>query len=157
MVAKSLLRVTLIVVLTCFGLASPSAASGRRPTCYGASCESLNPAVTDCIDDAITIYHADVKSAGSNWGNMELRYSEKCHSNWVRFTPWHGLQAVGDYVTGGLVEGTPWIWRYGVDGSLRGKIDSATGYLSPLALGHTNWTEMVTADGMTCEIGRAHV
>lgn len=46
-------------------------------------------------------------------------------------------------------DGLPWIWRLGVDGSLRG----LAGQSSAAALATTGWTEMVTADGATCVRG----
>ena len=124
------------------------------PSCHGNSCDGRNPASTNCLDDAKTIYRWDaITPAGENLGNLELRYSPKCHSNWARFTRWHGVSSwLGDATAGAQAFGRPWIWRLGVDGSLRGVIDSA-GRETPwevLVGTTTGWTAMVTASGTTC-------
>lgn len=132
---------------------APNAAA-EAPSCRGSSCDGRNPADTNCLDDAKTIYRWDATTqAGENLGNLELRYSPKCHSNWARFTRWNGISSqLGDTTAGARAYGRAWIWRHGVDGSLRGVIGSA-GQETPLeALWETttNWTSMVTADGKTC-------
>jgi hypothetical protein len=136
------------MVVSVVGLvvASASTASASSPSCYGSSCEGLNPATTSCANDAYTILSRDAVTNAGDWGNLELRYSPSCYSNWVRFTPWYGVRAWFDGLTGGLVGGNPWIWRYGVANSLRGVIGSS----GTFGLGYTNWTAMVTAAGTTC-------
>ena len=130
-------------------LGVPSVAAASQ-TCRGASCEGLNPSDTNCVDDARTLMsrHAKTQLTGEDVGILELRYSPKCHSNWVRFTAWYGIQSL---VSGAFAKaesnGSPWIWRQGVANSLRG----VAGRSDPsVHSAGTSWTGMVTADGMTC-------
>jgi hypothetical protein len=140
-------RFALVVVISMLGFAVvPAATASAAPSCYGASCEGQNPAATNCVNDARTILSREAVTSAGNWGNLELRYSPSCHSNWARFTPWHGIRAWLDGISGGLVAGNPWIWRAGVSNSLRGKISSS----GNLGFDYTNWTAMITADGTTC-------
>ncbi|HEU5122296.1 MAG TPA: DUF2690 domain-containing protein [Candidatus Saccharimonadales bacterium] len=128
-------------------IATPTFAGAAASSCYGSSCEGLNPAETNCTEDAYTILSKRAKTESGDYGHHELRYSPKCHSNWVRFTPWYGAQAwLGNLAASAEVGGSPWIWRKDVSNSLRGTIgrSSATG------AGITTWTAMVTADGVTC-------
>jgi hypothetical protein len=134
-------------------LVSGTAAVGSTGySCYGISCEGINPADTICINDARTIMsrHAS-NEVGQEVGLLELRYSPECKSNWVRFTPWYGIRSVlGNLAVepGNPQEanGSPWIWRHGVDGTLQGRVGHSS--LSGAAV--TSWTAMVTADGVTC-------
>ena len=109
--------------------------------------QGLNPADTNCTADAVTIYavKAGGRSDGPTYGHFELRYSPKCHSNWVRFTRWSGVRTYLDEMTGGTVQETLWIWRQGVANSLRG-----TAHTETWPNGNSEWSEMVTADGVTC-------
>ncbi|MWA15985.1 DUF2690 domain-containing protein [Streptomyces sp. BA2] len=54
--------------------ASPAAATA---SCYGASCNGLNPAKTTCANDARTVKKGP-------FIDMELRYSPSCRSAWAR-------------------------------------------------------------------------
>lgn len=124
-----------------------SAASASVASCYGSSCDGLDPAQTNCVDDAQTLMSQDAVTEAGDFGLLELRYSPRCHSNWVRFTPWTGVRAwLGNFAAKALPDGTPWIWRLGVADSLRGEIGHSS-YLGPVV---TTWTAMVTADGTTC-------
>lgn len=141
-----------LVIVT--GVVLAPAATAEGPSCRGNSCEGINPANTNCLDDARTIYRWDaITPTGENLGNLEMRYSPKCHANWARFTRWNGVSSwLGDGTAGAQASGRPWIWRQGVAGSLRGVIDSA-GKETPweMIVGTTTgWTAMVTADGTTC-------
>lgn len=123
-----------------------SPATAALQSCYGSSCEGLNPSNTVCASDARTILSRNAVVPSGNYGHLELRYSPKCHSNWVRFTAWHGVRAwLGDF-SGGIVGGSPWIWRAGVPNSLRGVIGKSGSF----GFGQSNWTAMVTANGTTC-------
>lgn len=137
----------LITSLGLFGLTASSATADEHPTCYGDTCDGLNPADTNCTADAVTIYavKAGGRSDGPTYGHFELRYSPKCHSNWVRFTRWSGVRTYLDEMTGGTVQETLWIWRQGVANSLRG-----TAHTETWPNGNSEWSEMVTADGVTC-------
>jgi hypothetical protein len=139
-------RIALVAVISMLGFAVVPAAASAAPSCYGSSCEGRDPAATNCVNDAYTILSRNAVTSAGNWGNLELRYSLSCYSNWVRFTPWYGIRAWLDGISGGLVAGNPWIWRAGVANSLRGVINSS----GTLGFGYTNWTAMVTAAGTTC-------
>lgn len=143
------LRLVLCMAIAALGfVAMPTSTASAASSCYGSSCEGVNPEGTTCANDAVTILSEDaVTLVGGSWGNLELRYSPSCYSNWVRFTPWHGIQAFFDAHTGGYVNGSPWIWRAGIANSLRGVIGSSEALDST---GLTNWTAMVTAAGITC-------
>lgn len=136
------------------GMVLAPTATAEAPSCYGNSCDGRNPASTNCLDDAKTIYQWEAKTdVGEALGNLELRYSPKCHSNWARFSRYNGIGSqVGDALAGARAYGRPWIWRQGVANSLRGVVGSA-GQETPLETFTepvTNWTTMVTADGTTC-------
>lgn len=149
---KALKRATaclmMVAVVLVGGVATPSMAGAvSQPSCHGASCEGVNPAMTNCAEDAVTILARRARTEAGDFGHLELRYSPKCHSNWVRFTPWHGVQAwLGNLAAEAEVGGQPWIWRYGVANSLRGP----AGHSSLTGAGVTTWTAMITADGTTC-------
>ena len=137
-------------VLLVISLGAPSLAVASQPACHGTSCEGLNPSGTNCIEDARTLMsgHATTQLTGEDIGLLELRYSPKCHSNWVRFTAWYGIQAwLSTAAASGEAGGSPWIWRQGVANSLRG----VAGRSDPsVHSAGTSWTAMVTADGVTC-------
>lgn len=143
---SSVLSLLMVMVISTLGIVASASTASAASSCYGSSCEGLNPAATTCVNDAYTIQSHDAITSAGDWGNLELRYSPSCHSNWVRFTPWYGIRALFGEILGGLVGGDPWIWRYGVANSLRGTIGSS----GEFGLGYTNWTAMVTADGTTC-------
>lgn len=138
---------TLLATLLAFaGVIAPAAPASAAPSCYGSSCEGLNPQSTSCVNDARTLLSRNAVTSSGNWGVLELRYSPSCYSNWVRFTPWYGIRASIGAILGGVVDGSPYIWRQGVANSLRGRIGSS----GALGWGYTNWTAMVTAAGTTC-------
>lgn len=124
-----------------------TAEAAYAPTCHGSSCEGLNPAETNCVDDAQSIMSREASTEAGNFGLLELRYSPQCYSNWVRFTPWYGARAwAGNLFANAEVGGLPWIWRNDVANSLRGQ----SGHSPLYGLGVTSWTAMTTADGITC-------
>jgi len=140
-------RLALVAMISVLGfVAVPAATASATPSCYGASCEGRDPSATNCVNDAYTILSRNAVTPAGNWGNLELRYSPSCYSNWVRFTPWYGIRAWLGGISGGLVAGNPWIWRAGVANSLRGVIGSS----GTFGFGNTNWTSMTTAAGTTC-------
>jgi len=128
------------VVPSCAATA-PSPPIVAPPSCNGSSCDGRNPGSTNCTQDATTIQSTYAVVAGGKKGVLELRYSPKCYSNWVRFTPTGGLVGLFGDLTGGIVNSTPYIWRLGVANSLRGFGGRS---------GTTTWTWMVTAAGTTC-------
>lgn len=127
--------------------ASPAQAEPPKQSCFGASCRDLDPSKTVCADDAQTIYEREVVTSAGSWGVLEMRYSETCHSNWVRFTPWSGMRSfLGDLAAGAQVAGKPWIWREGVSDAPRGKAGNSS--LTNYEVSY--WTAMVDAAGRTC-------
>jgi hypothetical protein len=146
--AMKLPKMTAVVVIVLALLAFlPVAASANdnRRSCYGEQCDSVDPADTVCVDDAVTLASRDAYAGNDNTGILELRYSRKCHSNWVRFTPWSGITSFFSWMSsGGQIYGKPWIWRLGVPNSLRGMA------VQDNLAAQTTWTYMVTADGTTC-------
>ena len=142
------LAVVLAIFIGSVALSAPVATASSQLSCYGESCDGKDPAASICAADARTIQSGSAKTeSGKDYGLLELRYSPKCHSNWVRFTPWHGVRSLlGNLAAKAEVDGSPWIWREGVAHSLRGKVGSS----SLVNVGITSWTAMVTADGKTC-------
>lgn len=120
-------------------------ASATPPSCYSWSCEGLDPAKMGCAHDAYTLIRRTAITSAGNWGNLEMRYSPSCHTNWTRFTPWFGIRAFFDGITGGYVGGSPWIYRQGP--YLSKGVTSSAGVLG---FGCTNWTAMISANGTTC-------
>lgn len=128
-------------------LPTGAAHASESPSCYSSSCEGVDPATTNCTDDAITLLSRRAEVGTRDWGVLELRYSPSCHSNWARFTPWGGLRGWAGNIAGkGEINATPYIWRDGVANSLRGQGGHSSNYGATI----TNWTSMITADGTTC-------
>jgi uncharacterized protein YraI len=116
-------------------------------TCQAEGCSRLDPQQTTCVQDAQTLMSWEVTIDGSNYGHLEMRYSAKCHSNWVRFVPTSGLRGFLGNWFGGSIHSTPAIWREGHTESRQGLADRS----APSAFGDpTSWTRMVNADGTTC-------
>ena len=136
----------LLMVVTGLGAGQVQQAQAAT-ACYGSSCTGKNPSATICANDARTIMSREVKIRES-YGILELRYSPKCYSNWVRFTPWSGWRSVLSNwaANASFVSGKPWIWRKGVANSLQGYGGSS----SPFSYSQTVWSKMVTAAGTTC-------
>lgn len=116
-------------------------------TCYADDCDGLDPQSTSCVQDARTLKSWKAKVGSATYGRFEMRYSPKCHSNWVRFIPTQGLTGLIGNLAGGIVNSSPTIWRDGVPGSERG-IGGKTA--ASLLADTTTWSQMITADGRTC-------
>jgi len=116
-------------------------------SCYGMSCTGKNPNTSVCASDARTIMSRHVVIR-ENYSILELRYSPRCFSNWVRFTPWQGSRSMlaNLLAKASLVSGRPWIWRKGVAHSLQGYGGSS----AAVSYAQTVWSKMVTASGTTC-------
>ena len=71
-----------LVILATALVALPKAANATMGGCYGSGCNGLNPSGR-CDSDAIT-----VASMATSWGQLDLRYSPSCKSNWGRYTPY---------------------------------------------------------------------
>lgn len=144
------LRMVGVVVTALVATTLPMAGQAQAATsCYGTGCTGKNPSATVCASDGRTIMSREVKTGtGESVGILELRYSPRCYSNWVRFTPWSGWRSILANWAGNasFVSGDPWIWRKGVANSLQGYAGSS----SPYSYSQTVWSKMVTAAGTTC-------
>lgn len=95
-------RLALVVVVSMLGFAVvPAATASATPSCYGSSCEGRDPAATNCVNDARTILSRNAVTPAGNWGNLELRYSPSCYTNWTAMTTAAGTtcSSVGVYYT----------------------------------------------------------
>lgn len=136
---------TVLVVMIVLGMIVP-VSTASAATCYGNSCEGRDPQNTSCVNDAYTISRMDAITPAGDWGNLEMRYSPSCYTNWVRFTPWYGIRAFFDQATGGLVGGDPWIQRANGPYVRRTTIR----YSGAFGFGQSDWTSMISAYGTTC-------
>lgn len=124
-----------------------STKSSDPATCYAEGCDGLDPQATTCVQDARILKSWKARVGDHNYGRFEMRYSPKCHSNWVRFIPTQGMTGLLGNLTGGIVNSSPKIWRDGVGGSERG----LGGMTDPsMWADTTTWSQMITADGKTC-------
>lgn len=145
------------VAVAVVALLAPAAANADSPTCHGDSCTDLDPAQTNCVDDATTIWSTNATTPmqrddgnTTGLGVLEMRYSAACHANWVRFTNWAGVdETVAMFLSQSQNGGSPWIWRQDSDSAPRGSADNSGRTLS-LSSEVSNWTSMISADGTTC-------
>lgn len=129
------------------GSTAPSKSSADPASCYADSCAGLDPQLTSCVQDARTLKRWKVKIDGSYYGKFEMRYSPKCHANWVRFLPIGGVSGFLDNWSGGTIHATPKIWRDGVAASEQGIANRTD---ASMLEDPNSWTKMVNADGKTC-------
>jgi Protein of unknown function (DUF2690) len=63
-----------------------SATVAHAATCppAGYQCDHQDPAVTHCADDGSFVARAPVVANGVGYGTIELRWSNRCQSNWAR-------------------------------------------------------------------------
>lgn len=66
------------------GLTAPTASAAT--SCYGASCNGLDPSSTSCANDARTVQTLP------SW-NVELRYSPSCRAAWARAASPSGVKS----------------------------------------------------------------
>jgi hypothetical protein len=82
------------VVAGLLGLVQPvSAAAAVAASCYGNSCNGLEPEKSGCSDDARTVRSREVDSF-----DVELRYSPDCHAVWTRITNNSGYPGVAKVI-----------------------------------------------------------
>jgi len=138
-------RVFVAIIATLMMLVGSTAVSAAsKPSCYGSSCEGKDPSKTNCTQDATTIMRYGTRNVGGTYGDIELKYSKKCHANWNRFSTEAGVRALlHAQMKTAVSHAQPWIWRPGH--SPRGTAGKAFGLI-----GSSYWTSMVTADGKTC-------
>ncbi|MGW2863243.1 DUF2690 domain-containing protein [Streptomyces sp. SDr-06] len=55
-----------------------AAPASAATSCYGSSCNGLDPNKTTCANDAKTV------EVGNGSGNIQLRYSPSCRAAWAR-------------------------------------------------------------------------
>jgi uncharacterized protein DUF2690 len=79
-----------IAAVLAFGNGALSPVRAAASTCYGATCNQVDPNGTSCTSDAYT-----VQSVWHNDYRVDLRYSPSCNANWGRivFTTqtWHAI------------------------------------------------------------------
>jgi hypothetical protein len=83
------LAATAVLILAGQGAASPAAAATCATAPSRANCDGQDPMVTGCADDAVTIHRATTylrNAAGTPLARVELRWSPRCQTNWVRAT-----------------------------------------------------------------------
>lgn len=82
-IAAAKTRTALIAasVLLLGGITGPlvSTHTAMAVTCYGDYCSGQDPMATGCASDAITVASADL-----GWGELTLRWSPTCQTNWAR-------------------------------------------------------------------------
>jgi len=71
---------------------SPASASAHV-SCYGDYCSGKDPMATGCANDAITTASADL-----GWGELDLRWSPTCKTNWARIYVYPRKALGGGYV-----------------------------------------------------------
>lgn len=142
-------RIVAIITTSAMSLVivSPANARANEPRdCYSWSCTGLDPSKTNCVEDAVTIMRYGIRNEGGAYGNLDLRYSKRCHSNWARFSSDSGFRALWQLKARVSVTGArPWIWRPVSGLPPQGVVNQAHGII-----GSSYWTVMITADGTTC-------
>lgn len=76
------MRVALLGALALGATAAPLAAAAPASAsvgCYGDYCSGRDPMATGCANDAVTVASADL-----GWGELDLRWSPTCKTNWAR-------------------------------------------------------------------------
>ncbi|MFE3072594.1 DUF2690 domain-containing protein [Streptomyces sp. NPDC059247] len=74
---RTLATVASSLALAASGLLFASSPASAATSCFGASCNGLDPATTICQNDARTVLVA-------GWNEVELRYSPTCRAAWAR-------------------------------------------------------------------------
>lgn len=61
---------------------------GMTPPCWGDECSGLDPEISRCARESVTVDGRDIVDpvTGAVVGTVELRYSQACQTNWVRIT-----------------------------------------------------------------------
>jgi len=86
---RSIIRgVTALALILGTGLAVPiaTATAAHAAACppAGYQCDHQDPVATHCADDASFVASAPVTSSGVSYGTIELRWSNRCQTNWAR-------------------------------------------------------------------------
>jgi hypothetical protein len=90
----SLLRMSIgavAVALASLGVTAPEASAA---TCTWSGCNGKNPSTYGCTSGATTLRNATSKAGHY----IELRYSSKCHTVWVRGTNYAAVRIQAGYV-----------------------------------------------------------
>ncbi|MFJ2785320.1 MULTISPECIES: DUF2690 domain-containing protein [unclassified Streptomyces] len=104
---RKLATVASSLALAASGLLLASSPASAATSCYGSSCNGLDPAATICQNDAQTV-------RTSAWG-VELRYSPTCRAAWARKTSGGSLDT-SIHVQN--TQGTTYSTYYGGSGSV---------------------------------------
>ncbi|MET7284190.1 DUF2690 domain-containing protein [Kribbella sp. NPDC005582] len=117
---RTTMAATAAAVLAVAGLsATPAFADDPAPTCYGDYCSGQDPAATNCAIGARTIYWVDLSGA-----RLELRWSDRCQTNWARWNQYPVGMKSDQLVTLAAVQETGYTQTFqlgdGVNGSPEG-------------------------------------
>lgn len=129
-------------------LAAPasSAATSGTGQCNGASCTGLDP-TGRCDGDAYTVRSIAIIAEGQYAGQLDLRYSPSCRSNWGRFTAPTGIR---DILAGSMgpvpLSGRVTAWNPGGPSQqpVQGDVRSFS------LKGYSTWSGMVDGRGLAC-------
>lgn len=114
---KLLIRLSLelALLISIFGVAMGPQSSVLAASCYGASCNGIDPSGTSCWNDW---FNADIKYSGSIWNAN--RYSPSCVANWS-YTKDTSLSYLAAETVGVFTYHGPqkykWVWNSMYDGS----------------------------------------
>ncbi|MBL8159391.1 DUF2690 domain-containing protein [Candidatus Saccharibacteria bacterium] len=111
------MRRLLLAVLAAIAVMPLMSATAQAAGCYGDWCSGKDPAATGCARDAVTVasvpltYASGSLSAGPGvvsgsvdiggdvYGELELRWSPTCKTNWARMRTWRTNQVFMLYTT----------------------------------------------------------
>lgn len=79
------------VLTSSMAIAAPASAS---VSCYGDYCSGQDPMATGCANDAVTVDAVDV-----GYGELTLRWSPTCKTNWARIYIYPTKTLGGGYIT----------------------------------------------------------
>lgn len=77
----------------------PLMSSGRAAaaSCYGSSCNNVDPYSSGCANDQVTLDQANITGGGKTWGTVYLKYSPTCEAAWTYISVTQGA-AMGAWI-----------------------------------------------------------
>lgn len=128
----------ILVGLLVLGPSAPASAA-EPPDCYGFTCADLDPASTNCVNDAKTIGAMNVNGDGM----LELRWSRSCNASWGRFSTYRRAELYGSLTDSGISYARVTAWNpYHESKPVAGSAYDG--------LTHTWWTAMVSGSVRSC-------
>jgi len=101
----SAMLVAMAMAFAIFAVGAP--AQAEEPSCYGTSCNGINPEGTSCAEDAYSVLAMDVQGDGM----LELRYSPSCKANWGRFSLYTRADFFGMVSNTGITHADLYVWN----------------------------------------------